>query len=267
MIFILWALWVLPSFAQEKAPRKTERIDTLNGKVYVLRTIEILEEVPDSAELYDRLRVAVAVRDSAEKTVQGINKMIKAYRALNRPLSRPGNGRRSATAPTELETIFPMPGTLSKSDSSLPSTVIRAVHDGDSYYLVGLEPANKFARGEGYDTPEIRSPYVGATQPWGVEVGDSVRALIKGKTVTYSLYGIGQYDRPYVSVYVDGADLGEIILQKGWGWYYTPNKLPSALKKRYKAAERAAKKAKRGLWGDPDPVKPSVWRKQHPAPK
>lgn len=268
------ALMLVPYCANaqdDKPPKRLEKLDTSNGKAYIVRTVEIREEVPDSASLYDRKRQATARRDSLDKQIQQIDKMILAYRKLNRPNLRPpgqGGGKKTATgAPgARRGAEFPTRGIELESvpGDTLPATVIRRVHDGDSYYLVGMVPENKFCRAEGFDCPEIRSPYVSATQPYGVEIGDSVRLLLKGKTITYSLYGIGKHNRPMVSVYVDGEDIGEVILSKGWAWYYAPNNLPSAVKKRYKALERAAKKAKLGLWADPDAVRPEKFRKAHP---
>ena len=148
-----------------------------------------------------------------------------------------------------------------------PTSIITAVHDGDSYYFRGLVPSNKFARLNGVDCPEISSPYVRKTQPYGREIGDSVRMLLKGRQITYTVYGLDKLKRPLVGVFVNETDVAEILLTKGWAWYYSPNNLPSATKRLYKSLERAAKKKKLGLWADPAAIKPTAWRKQHPGLK
>ena len=164
---------------------------------------------------------------------------------------------------------FVLGGTLLASTDTIapPSSIITAVHDGDSYYFRGLVPSNKFARVNGIDCPEVISPYVGKTQPYGREITDSVRLLLKGKNITYTLYGVDRLNRPLVSVFLNEQDIAGLILERGWGWYYSPNNLPSASKKHYKKLERAAKKKKIGLWADKDPVKPSAWRKRYPGVK
>lgn len=152
-------------------------------------------------------------------------------------------------------------------DTMPPTSIITAVHDGDSYYFRGLVPSNKFARLNGVDCPEISSPYVSKTQPYGREIGDSVRVLLKGRQITYTVYGLDKLKRPLVGVFVNETDVAEILLTKGWAWYYSPNNLPSATKRLYKSLERAAKKRKLGLWADPAAIKPTAWRKQHPGLK
>ena len=152
-------------------------------------------------------------------------------------------------------------------DTTPPTSIITAVHDGDSYYFRGLVPSNKFARLNGVDCPEISSPYVSKTQPYGREIGDSVRILLKGRQITYTVYGLDKLKRPLVGVFVNETDVAEILLTKGWAWYYSPNNLPSATKRLYKSLERTAKKKKLGLWADPAAIKPTAWRKQHPGLK
>jgi endonuclease YncB( thermonuclease family) len=47
------------------------------------------------------------------------------------------------------------------------------------------------------------------------------------------------------------------LVQEGWAWWYrkyAPNN------KELAAAETAARKAKRGLWTDPNPIPPWEWR-------
>jgi micrococcal nuclease len=164
---------------------------------------------------------------------------------------------------------FVLGGTLLASKDTIqpPTSVIRRVFDGDSYEFAGLMPEGKAGREEGIDAPEKQNIYVSAAQPYGQQAADSVRAIIRGKAITYTVYGVDRYNRPRVSVYIDGQSIAEVALARGWAWYYSPNKLPSAVKKRYKDLERSAKKKKLGLWASANPVRPSAWRKAHPMPK
>lgn len=152
-------------------------------------------------------------------------------------------------------------------DTMPPTSVIRRVFDGDSYEFAGLMPPGKAGREEGIDAPEKQSIYVSAAQPYGQQAADSVRSVIRGKSITYTVYGVDRYNRPRVSVYFDGQSIAEVALANGWAWYYSPNKLPGPIKKRYKALEREAKKKKLGLWANKNPIRPAAWRKAHPMPK
>lgn len=147
--------------------------------------------------------------------------------------------------------------------------VIAAVHDGDSYRFRALMD---WVRIEGVDCPEVFSPYVPADQPYGRWVGDSVRRVLKGSAVTYRYLYTDRHNRPVVRVFVGGVDFAEVLLRDGLGWYWTENKLPRAVKRRYRDLWEAAKKERRGIFRDNDPttvrydapIAPWVWRKMHP---
>lgn len=152
--------------------------------------------------------------------------------------------------------------------------IVKAVHDGDSYKLEYLKDSTiKWARIIGIDCPEVFSPYVPAQQPYGRSIGDSVRSLIRDSLVTVvKKYGRDPFDNDLVRVFYKDNDLAEIILFKGWAWYYYDRKLDKDTRKRYKALASEAKKAKRGLWAgrEPDPkkytapVRPTDWKKKYP---
>lgn len=58
----------------------------------------------------------------------------------------------------------------------------------------------------------------------------------------------------------DGRNVNQELVKAGWCWWYreyAPKEL--ALKQ----AEQEAKEAKRGLWSDPDPVPPWLYRRLH----
>lgn len=159
-------------------------------------------------------------------------------------------------------------------DSPEFTTVIRAVHDGDSFFAFG---ARKSFRHMLYDAPEVRGGVITATQQFGQEMGDSVRLLLKGREVTYDLYGIDQYKRPLVIVYLNGVPLHEIVLAKGWAWYYPTgsSKVPREMRTRAKAIFEGARTMRIGIFADNDPstpeydapIEPAEWRKKHRAKK
>ncbi len=151
---------------------------------------------------------------------------------------------------------------------------VKAVHDGDSYKLEYLlDSTIKWVRIIGIDCPAVFSPYTPKAQPYGRSIGDSVRALIRDSLVTVvKKYGRDPFDNDLVRVFYKDNDLAEILLFRGWAWYYYDRKLDKETRKRYKHLAAEAKKAKRGLWAgrEPDakkytaPVRPTDWKKKNP---
>lgn len=145
---------------------------------------------------------------------------------------------------------------------SQTNDVVTRVHDGDSFYLIGL---SDFARLALVDAPEVYSGPGTKEQEFGRAAADSVRALLKGRAVVYTFHGVDKYGRPIIRLFFsDGTDIGELIVRKGWAWYYGSSKFPKATNRRYKDAMVQAKKDKVGLWATKNPVKPWAHRAKYP---
>lgn len=140
------------------------------------------------------------------------------------------------------------------------SPVVLAVHDGDSYKIKSV--VTEWVRIMGIDCPEVISNHITANQAFGVAIGDSIRALIKGKPVTMKTYGKDRYHRTLAQVFVNGRDIAEIILERGWAWYYTSG-LDSATRRKYQRLRDYAKKNKYGIWSKPNPMKPADFRRMN----
>ena len=141
---------------------------------------------------------------------------------------------------------------------------VRAVHDGDSYKIEGL--VTEWVRIEGVDCPEILWPgHITASQPMGEAVGDSVRELIKGRKVEMKTYGKDIYGRTLAQITIDGRDLAEIILERGWG-VYIRNDLDKFTRRKYQRLRDYARRNKLGIWADPGMVTPAEWRRTHRPP-
>ncbi len=149
--------------------------------------------------------------------------------------------------------------------SALGQARVFAVHDGDSYKVqMQGQTVKRWVRLWGVDCPEVISNYVYEDQPFGRAVADSVRLLLKGKTVTLDSMGVDVYNRLVVKVYVDTINLSHYILQKGWGWYSLDLTLPSDELTKLKTLQNDAKIAGIGLWGIPGrKYRPSTWRRLH----
>lgn len=153
-----------------------------------------------------------------------------------------------------------------------------SVHDGDSYVMQFAEKSK--ARIAYVDFPEIAWPRIPATQAYGRALGDSVRALIKGKVLKYKIIGVDQYGRYVVDCSLNGVDLELLFLQKGWCWLIPESqdsntkKLSKTRRLKYVAAERKARKKKLGLWAGyvnsegqfVEPISPWEFRKQNALP-
>lgn len=126
-----------------------------------------------------------------------------------------------------------------------------AVQDGDTIsVLVGRRPVK--VRLEGIDCPEPAQPYGRVAK---VFTSDHVF----GKTVEVEQTTIDRYGRSVGRVFVNGEDLSNAILVAGLAWHYTQYSSDRALA----AAEQSARAARRGLWSQPNPVPPWVYRRPH----
>lgn len=149
---------------------------------------------------------------------------------------------------------------------------IKRVHDGDgTYYGITENQDTVTIRLRNVDCPEIFSPYVLKTQPYGIEAGNQVRSLIKGKTVYAVCFGksFNRYvcDITYYedTLLTKPKDLRTTILKNGWGWYDGKKygmKIPSGSK--FRGGLKMVREARKnclGLWKYSHPIRPSIWRK------
>ena len=133
--------------------------------------------------------------------------------------------------------------------------VVRIV-DGDTI-VVELQRVRHKVRLSGIDTPE-------RNQPWGDSATREMRRLVAGKGVAVDWYKRDRWGRLIGNVFVDGQDVGLLMVERGMAWHfkrYADEQTP-ADRDAYSAAEKAAQGARRGLWSDPEPVPPWEWRKR-----
>ncbi|MDP3596772.1 MAG: thermonuclease family protein [Nitrospirota bacterium] len=102
------------------------------------------------------------------------------------------------------------------------------------------------------DCPERRQAY-------GQKAKQAASALAFGKEVTVQTHGHDKYKRTLADVILsDGMNLNQELVKQGWCWWYrkyAPG--DTALE----GLEKAAREAKKGLWVDPAPIPPWVYRK------
>lgn len=137
-------------------------------------------------------------------------------------------------------------------DADTRTGTVVAVHDGDT---ISVRTANETIRVRlvGIDCPEVG-------QPWSARAKRFTSDLVFGKQVTIERHGTDRYDRLLGRVLVDGTDVNEALVRNGLAWQYEFAAHDPVLAE----AERAARAARVGLWGDPDPIPPWRWRRAHP---
>ena len=132
------------------------------------------------------------------------------------------------------------------------SALVVGVTDGDTLRVL-REKKEIRIRVWGIDAPERK-------QPFGTRAKQYASDLAYRKTVTIHGRGKDRYRRFLASIVLpDGRDFGFEMVKAGMAWWY----------RRYAAdegalalAEDEARREKRGLWADKEPVPPWKWRRR-----
>ena len=138
-----------------------------------------------------------------------------------------------------------------------PRTLVQgralAIADGDSFDLRTSDRRRVSVRLFGIDAPE-------GSQACGRESRDALKREIRGRPLELRVVETDQYGRLVGDLYRDGTWINEIQVSRGWAWHYTRYSDHPALAR----AEREARAARRGLWREPHPTPPWIWRQRHP---
>lgn len=159
-----------------------------------------------------------------------------------------------------------------KGQDTITGTVNRVI-DGDTYWItpqtingkpIATDDNVLKIRLAGVDCPEIRG-YSDADQPGGRMVSDSLRAMLKGKTVTViKMTAVDEWGRIIGRVYLGSLDVTSYVLQRGYGWYLPTKGMSRAIRRQYKAEFEAARDERRGVFlRDRTPETPSHFRENH----
>ncbi len=123
------------------------------------------------------------------------------------------------------------------------------VHDGDTISVLVARQQVK-VRLEGIDCPEL-------SQDYGRVAKTFTSDRVFGKWVEVEQTAIDRYGRSIGRVSVNGEDLSLAIVSAGLAWHYTEYSKDRTLD----AAEMAARAVHRGLWSQPNPTPPWVFRR------
>jgi endonuclease YncB( thermonuclease family) len=131
-----------------------------------------------------------------------------------------------------------------------------SVHDGDTLRAIDKTNREVKIRLVGIDAPE-------AGQAFGTVSRDHLRQLVMGKMVEVESDGQDRYGRTLGRLLANGLDVNRQMVADGMAWHYVEYSKSEELA----AAERDARKARKGLWSDAKAVPPWAWRKGEKASK
>lgn len=127
------------------------------------------------------------------------------------------------------------------------------VIDGDTIeILVGREPSPAMVR---IRLAEIDAPEQG--QAFGQRSKQALSEKIFGKIVEAEVTDIDRYERKVAIIRESQENVCYWMVEKGWAWQYRQY----SKSKQLAAIEATARKERRGLWADANPIPPREWRK------
>jgi endonuclease YncB( thermonuclease family) len=100
-------------------------------------------------------------------------------------------------------------------------------------------------------------------QPWSKRAKQFTSLLVLNKTVVVELVDEDPYGSIVAWVFFEEINISKALLRAGLAWHYRQYSSDSLLT----ALEMEARVAKKGLWSEPYPVPPWVWRKMKKADK
>lgn len=135
------------------------------------------------------------------------------------------------------------------SGQRFPVTVV-GITDGDTFTAINRDKLQLKVRIIGIDAPEKKQAY-------GNKSRQSLSDLIFKQQIEIDVQYQEKWGRYAAKVFLaDGRDVGLLMLQAGVAWHNAQYDNTPA----YAEAEKAARKAKKGLWADAHPVAPWDFR-------
>ena len=126
------------------------------------------------------------------------------------------------------------------------------VSDGDTVRI-----NNQRIRLACIDAPE-------SNQPFGRQSTHRLRELLsEGKTLHIQVLATDRYGRTIAKLYSGDVYLQEVLVREGLAWVYPQflNRCPTTAA-RLQSAQTTAQQRRIGLWADPNPIPPWVWRRR-----
>lgn len=143
--------------------------------------------------------------------------------------------------------------------ATLSNLKVISIADGDTFTVLLPDKRKMKIRIYGIDAPESK-------QAFGQVSKDALAEMIAKRNVNLWVYSQDHYGRYLCSVFctIDGkyTDAGLTLIKKGLAWHYSYfDRRDKKITKRYSDAQKEAKSQNIGLWSDPHPVEPHIFRK------
>jgi endonuclease YncB( thermonuclease family) len=131
------------------------------------------------------------------------------------------------------------------------------VSDGDTVTVVDANSTQYKIRLTGIDAPE-------KAQAYGQKAKESLSDLVFGKSVEVEWSKQDRYGRIVGKIKLNGVDINLEQIKRGMAWHYKQYLKEQSPEDRvaYAQSESQARDQGVGLWQDPTPIEPSVFR--HP---
>ncbi len=131
------------------------------------------------------------------------------------------------------------------------TALVVSVKDGDTIEVVSQGRATRI-RLRGIDCPEKRQAY-------GYRAKLATSMLTFGQAVTIHAHVKDKYGRLVADVMLpDEINVNHLLVRDGWCWWYREYAPADTV---LEMLETEARQTKRGLWIDPNPIPPWVYRK------
>ena len=138
---------------------------------------------------------------------------------------------------------------------TLLGTAIR-VYDGDTFILQDEDGYHRI-RLASIDAPEL-------DQPYGQEARITLARMIQNKTVIVSVIDKDKYKREVGNVFCgESSDVSSYMLANGAAWHLSYFDRYHPKYELHAKLQLDAQKQGLGLWSQPKPVPPWVWRSRH----
>lgn len=140
---------------------------------------------------------------------------------------------------------------------------ITRISDGDTIHVTDGNGRKHKIRMAHIDAPELNQAY-------GTRSRDQLKAAAENAKVKVKVFELDRYGREVAQVFKGNTDLNLMIVREGAAWHYESyakkqqNKLAFT---EYAAAQKQAKRDRKGLWRAKNPQAPWDFRKQQNADK
>ena len=133
--------------------------------------------------------------------------------------------------------------------TEITGTVV-SVADGDTIAIVDAHKQQHRIRLARIDAPERRQAY-------GTKSKQFLASLIYRQDVKIEYHKRDKYGRILGVVFLGASEINLLMVQQGMAWHYSYYDNTE----RYIVAEREARQQKIGLWADPTPIQPYIYRR------